>query len=743
MRKYTLIFILLFTVSVYAAGPHGCDNGWVIDNSVPPNILFNDTKAQRFVSAGAGWIRVELRLAGYANWNAELLSKYSTVFATAKKYGIQVIGLIDYSSVPGSWTQADWCANNYEHTGGDGNNAYIQAYTETAASLISTYRNQVAIWEIWNEPNCWTNSSAGGYYWGGFYIYPSNFAAMLYSVSSAVKLAKGWNDITILSGGLFGHAIGDIYSADNAGATYLRNVYSMGINHNHWTVYKTLTGTYPLDLIGQHIYIDQGTTTTAAQLHNYLAWVYSAYTTYEGITTNKKIVITEVGWTTSYVDTTVQATNVNLSYLTFNDTPFVQTAIWFQLEDNPAGGMYYGILDSSGNKKSAWSYYSTLCSYEGRDPNLNINTSILQWFTQNGGQPNLGSPINSIGSTAYVFWYDYGYAQTFAGGTQLRCAIMSSTSGTFLVTSTFLQTYIQSTNRFLLGFPTSTAYTYAGGLRQNFQGGYLYYSTISGMTLYDTPVGIVPKPPKPAMQVGLANEYQADTATILIWHCNEMTGTTAYDSSGNNRHGTITGSVLKGITSATSLRYCFDGFGDSRYLSRSNSDTFASRSTFTIEAWVTSPWIFYDYETIAELRSAGTISWMLCVMHDGAIRLETGTPANSIQTAPLVWSMDTWYHIAAVVQYLNTTTNRIQLYWTKLGYIIPNLVADTTVALITPGTNSMTFRVGADAISGQNRYYQARIDELRFSDIARQPAEFTTLSSYQTPVRFSCFTAEK
>lgn len=688
-------------------------------------------------------MRVELRLGGYANWNAEAFSKYSTIFATAQMHGIQIIGLIDYSSIPGGYTQDDWCANNYEHTGGDGYNPFIQAYTNTAVSLISTYRNQIALWEIWNEPNCWNSSSSGGYYWGGFYMYPSNYAAMLYSVSSAVKLANGWTDVIILSGGLFGHAIGDIYTSDNAGATYLRNIYSMGINHNYWSAYKSFTGTYPLDLIGQHIYIDQGNRTTASELHNYLAWIYSAYTTYEGITTTKKIVITEVGWTTSYIDQTTQATNLDLSYFTFNDTPFLQTAIWFQIEDNPAGGMYYGILDSGGTKKSAWSYYSTQCSYEGRYPNGSINTSIIQYFILHGGQPNLGSPMNSIGSTAYVFWYDYGYAQTFSGGTQTRCAIMTSTSGTYLVTSTFLQTYLQNTNRFLLGFPKNDVYVYAGGLKQDFLGGYLFYSAVSGMTLYDIPIGTVAKPTIPTNQNGLAIEYNPDTATVLLWHTNETSGTTAYDSSGNNRNGTINGSLLKGVTSATSLHYCFDGFGDSRYISRSNSDSFASISTFTIEAWVTPPWIYNDYETIAELRSAGTISWMFCVMHDGSLKFHTGNTASSVQTLPLVWSMDTSYHVAAVVQSVSSSSTRVKIYWTTLGNTVPNLVVDTTVSAFTLGTNSMTFRVGADATSGQSRYYQGKIDEVRFSNMPRSPAEFITLSSYTSPVILSYLTIDR
>ena len=69
---------------------------------------------------------------------------------------------------------------------------------------------------------------------------------------------------------------------------------------------------------------------------------------------------------------------------------------------------------------------------------------------------------------------------------------------------------------------------------------------------------------------------------VGLWHLDEGTGTTAYDSSGNTNDGT-----LMGDTSWTSGKFgdalSFDGDGD--YVKLPSSKTILNTDTFTIEAW--------------------------------------------------------------------------------------------------------------------------------------------------------------
>lgn len=42
-----------------AAGPHGVDDGWAIDNSGRP--LLTPAKAQKLSEGGTGWVRIGMR----------------------------------------------------------------------------------------------------------------------------------------------------------------------------------------------------------------------------------------------------------------------------------------------------------------------------------------------------------------------------------------------------------------------------------------------------------------------------------------------------------------------------------------------------------------------------------------------------------------------------------------------------------------------------------------------------------
>src|SRR6185437_1467752 len=113
-------------------------------------------------------------------------------------------------------------------------------------------------------------------------------------------------------------------------------------------------------------------------------------TKYEGASTPKKTFITEFGWQTTNsansdgVSLAVQDTNLVISFSAIQATPYVQTAIWFQWQDNPAGSLWYGAVDSSGNPKPSYPDYRRFQQFEGIFSNGSTNAGIQAYFSRIG-----------------------------------------------------------------------------------------------------------------------------------------------------------------------------------------------------------------------------------------------------------------------------------------------------------------------------------------------------------------------
>jgi hypothetical protein len=491
MKKFVSLFLLTFIVfssigivgadRVWAAGPQGIQTGAPIDDA--GNILITDQVAQALADSGAGWVRLNFRLGPWTSDTAQFYSTYDTIVNRLRSKGLQVIGLLSNESWPGS--QADWTAGNAEnHPGSDGYNAFIDGFGYMSGRVAAHFQGKIKYWEIWNEPNCWSTNPSPGVYEGCSYIYPSNFAALLGHVWTQMKYYNHL-DVQVISGGVFGHSIGEIYNAGNSGADYITETYNQGISVGSWNWIQANAGQYPLDHIGQHIYITQGGSVSSANLQNYLAWVRNAYTAFEGAGTSKKTFVTEIGWTTGNVSEAVQASNITTTYNVIKSTTYVASAMWFFLKDEP--GLNYGIFRSSGlnttDRKAGWTNFHNSAAYEGKLSNGTTDNGILNYFNAHGGIATNGSPYDN-GGTAFVHWWDYGNIQDFDGGSTGPNAIMSSSSGTFQVRSGFWQTYLQGANHNQLQFPTNDEYGWNGGTRQDFQGGYMTWDAANGVRVF-------------------------------------------------------------------------------------------------------------------------------------------------------------------------------------------------------------------------------------------------------------------
>jgi hypothetical protein len=392
-----------------AQGHQGLQGGWAVDDSGRVNFVHSVTSEMPYMQqAGAGVLRLNFRLgACFSTWSAagcatadgpNALAVYDTVVNTAiTTYHLQVIGLLSNESWNGSSEQ--WTANNAENTPRNGDNAYIQSFATSAAGVLAQhFAGRISAWEVWNEPNAWTANPSAGVYTGGTFLYPSNFAWLLKSSYAAIKSAQPGNASTVISGGLFGHDVGGMpttvvapggtittvtkhgntassgaspaattsacTSTQPSGADYLCKTYLMGRKSAGWRA-----GAYPLDRIGQHLYIDQGALTNSSRLSAYLQDVRSAYVAFEGTATSKQTEVTEFGWvanpssSTYTTDASNQAQNVQTAYATFRATSFIARADYFTAQDVPEGSIYYGLVAGDGTYKPAFSAYQSSATY--------------------------------------------------------------------------------------------------------------------------------------------------------------------------------------------------------------------------------------------------------------------------------------------------------------------------------------------------------------------------------------------
>ena len=358
-------------------GRNGLQGGWAVDDIGHINFVHSLSLQFGFIQqTGAGWVRINFRLGQcFADWTSPsdicpdadattALGIYDQVVAKAHASNLKVLGLLSNESMRGD--QLEWTAGNAERQGGSGDNVYIRRFARDVASVLAAhYANQVDAWEVWNEPNAWTERPTPDTFAGGSFMYPSNFAWLLKRSYAAIKAQQPQSSSTVISGGVFGHD-GDGWpgaagvkgaslvsgraitcaSSVDSGADYLCLTYAAGISSAGW-----IAGAYPLDRIGQHLYIDQGDATSPARLTSYVDDVRQAYLEYEGSDTSKPIEITEIGWFADPSDPAFaaaearQAENLRIAYATFSSLPFVSRAYWFNVQDVPEANLFAGQVD--------------------------------------------------------------------------------------------------------------------------------------------------------------------------------------------------------------------------------------------------------------------------------------------------------------------------------------------------------------------------------------------------------------
>ena len=477
--------ICSLSATAYAASTNGIQGGQPYGDD--GTIYLTDSVATAMKQSGAGIVRVLFRLGNCTTDSAEWYAAYDQIVNNLTSKGITVIGVLNGELISG-YNQNDWCANNVENGGTNGYNDFIDTFGYMCARVASHFNGIVKKWEVWNEPDCWSQHPTSTVYTGGSFMYPSNFQALLGHIYTQLKYYNNF-DCEIISGGLFGHDISGKSQA-NSGANYLDSTYSMGINYGSWSWINGTVGTYPLDHIGSHIYISQGETVASSDITNYCNWMKDAYTYYEGGATNKKLFVTEYGWQTPVtygVSEAVQATNITTCLNAFNSLSYIGGTDLFFLQDIEVAGLCYGIFRQSGlsgsDKKTGWTNFNFKTSEEGQYSNGAIDTGIRDHFNNNGGMVSFGLPFDN-GGTKWVHSFNGNPSQDYRGGSYDYTLMISSSSGTYRIVCGFRDAYLYTADNAQLVAPVNNEYKYGAGTRQDFVGGYMTWDPTNSTQIF-------------------------------------------------------------------------------------------------------------------------------------------------------------------------------------------------------------------------------------------------------------------
>lgn len=274
----------------------------------------------------------------HGSQNTTWFNTYDTIINGFVSRGVKVYGLIGAEAVHSSTTNLN-------------TDQYVNEYVANFVQIVEHFKDRIQIFESFNEPNDWAGGTSAQ-------VQPLWFAKMLEKIYRAVKIDNGHNSdpswqVTLVSGPLFSHDQDTV-------ASYFSQVYYEGIINLGWTEVKNLTGSYPLDGIGYHIYVAEGTTdetTIKNKMTGNINAIWNTIVNYEGAGTAKGLWISEFGWRVSYVGTEdAQAQNLEKGFGVLLADSRIKLATWFCLKDFDAGG--YGLFRINGtsetDKKPAW-----------------------------------------------------------------------------------------------------------------------------------------------------------------------------------------------------------------------------------------------------------------------------------------------------------------------------------------------------------------------------------------------------
>ncbi len=153
---------------------------------------------------------------------------------------------------------------------------------------------------------------------------------------------------------------------DNPADTYLSDTWWYGRNQLAWDWTHQTTGSYPLDGVGYHVYVAQGSTDAATVTSGIAANLEAVESVMDAEDPGnpRQVWISELGWTSDYVGMDGQADDLEAGLTYVKGETRVALTSWFCLLDWP--GASYGLLtaanDDPASEKPAWSRFQAVAA---------------------------------------------------------------------------------------------------------------------------------------------------------------------------------------------------------------------------------------------------------------------------------------------------------------------------------------------------------------------------------------------
>lgn len=335
-RIFSLLVLISLPLSGFCQGEMALDIGQPI-NPVDGSINANCDTAL-FGGTCTPWVRLNFILGPWSSPEDTTLHNgltwkqtYDEIINRFVAKGIQIYGLIGAEA----YTYPVDTLEQYSGPDPNGAEAWINRYTYNFVKIVDDFKDRIRVYESYNEPNNWTNSSTP-------IVHPAWFARILQEVYLNTKLFNGHNtdplwQVTLVSGALFTFDL-------NTGGSYINDTYWYGKNVWAWDWTYAQTGSYPLDGFGQHLYVEQGSsdpTAIAAALNTNIDDFWNNIYAYE-TDPAKQIWVSEFGWESGIYGETFQSDNLTTAFDVLQNDGRIRLAIWFTLSDFPGGdwGLY-------------------------------------------------------------------------------------------------------------------------------------------------------------------------------------------------------------------------------------------------------------------------------------------------------------------------------------------------------------------------------------------------------------------
>jgi len=202
---------------------------------------------------------------------------------------------------------------------------------------------------------------------------------------------------------------------------------------------------------------------------------------------------------------------------------------------------------------------------------------------------------------------------------------------------------------------------------------------------------------------------------ILEFNFDEMTGTTAKDTSGQNGNGTISGATWN-ATGKSGSALEFDGQNDYISVDDKTSLQFTETTPFSTELWVklVNPDFANSYEVPISKRNSND-RYTVYITSSRLVQVDLGDGSSVLRsTGTTILSDNVWYHISFVYD----GANNLKLY------INGKKEDEDTLTLSGLDTSGVSLFIGNETISSA-RFFNGLIDQVRIYNYARTPAQIT------------------